>query len=396
MDSLASTAFFSQVYDDRVKNSREWITSICSSLDIQTYHLNRSAANTPGNEANRLIEKADFLIAFCTRKVATNEPDKFLTSPTILEEIATARARSKPILCFFEKGVEVTGFVPSSATYSFLDDAESLTNQDMASIIRSIHETKLQTLSRSQEVDSHTGSKNFVIPDLNILVQLKNSPAGLYWEYTLERTIQFQENHSLPFLSAAYCMEHREGCEEPPIWKIEVERELTSNHTVSHEVKNGFGSVEVRTKLSPDPAKGEKVFFRERYRSPHLATIFKPKSQDLLGKQLNNFDAYDGMAIINRIENLSIRYVFPRGYRVRDVEPIVSTFSNSLDFPHQQEITRLKEVGAIRIEEFDRATTINLSVERPLYQYFYGVSWNAPTLEELPNAVAQRAPAFED
>lgn len=395
MDSVPARAFFSQVYDDRVEKSREWIASICAALDIETFHLSGAASQTPGEEANRLIQRSDFLIALCTKKIATNDPSKFHTSQSVIEEIATARSNGKPILCFFENGVEVSGFLPSSSTYTYLENAENLTVADMAKIIRAVHETKLQSISRSDDIPQHTSVKSFTIPALTIVIELKNEEEGLYWEYTIERMLKFQEDYSLPILTAAYCMEHHEGCETPPHWKMEVERDGRLAET-EHEVSHGFGSVEIRTRLIPPPKKNENVFIRERYRSPFLATIAKPKKKrDRVAFNGKHYDAYDGMAIISRVQALRLKYIFPKGFEITNVSPIVSTFSSKLDFPHTGEIERLLSSGALKVDEFDRQFTVELLVERPYYQYFYGVGWNAPDETELPNPIAQTAPPFE-
>jgi hypothetical protein len=372
-----------------VEDSITRVQQLCRALDVETFWVDRASSNTPSIDAKNKIEKADFLIAFCTRKDKVEGSPEYLTSTAVREEIAFAKAMDKRVICFFEEGVRADGFAGNMYTYSYLQNAESLTPTDLFDITQAIHRTKLHSVEKSDDVIHSTGIRNFSVSNFTILIELANTEHGLLWDYVIEKSYSFEAEHNLPLTHSAFCLENLPGRTRAPLYELEFRK---NGNKVSPELSavETPGCIEIKSTLVPAPRKGDNLFVRERYRSPYLAPIHA--GQDIrhqIARGPVSLDAYDGICVISRIQTLRLIYQFPQGYDVRNLQPIVSTFSWSLDDVNEAEVSRLIRENCFRLEEFNNRTRAELIVERPLYQYFYGLGWTLPSEDDLPNKVAQ-------
>lgn len=391
MESIPAKAFLSQVFDKRMDDSLSRIKAICRALDIETVWVDRTSPDTPATVAADKIEKSDFLIAICSRKTKLDGRDAYHTSTAVREEIAIAKAKGKNIVCFLETGVEADGFSGNMFTYGTLEDAEHLTANDLFDITQAIHNAKLRSVESATDVMHATGIRNFYLSDFVMRIELVDGDAGLYWEYVIEKTFKFEAEHDLPITHSAFCLEGG-LCKDSPTYKIEY---LKNDSVVEADVtvKLSPGSVELRSTFDPPLRKGDTLLSRERYRSPFLVPIHSDQdiqySVDLKGQVYNS---YDGICVINRIQHLKLVYVFPRGYEPKGIQPLVSTFSWVLDHVNQSEVDRIARDNCFVTDRFDGRVTATLTIDRPLYQYFYGLAWQLPGEVTLSNSVATAAP----
>ncbi|MGE0409684.1 MAG: hypothetical protein AB7P23_10560 [Amphiplicatus sp.] len=335
-----------------------------------------------------MIEKANFLIAVCSRRNKVDGKSRYLTSTAVREEIAFANAFNKPIICFLEDGVEADGFAGSMYTYKVLQNAENLTPEDLFDIVQGVHDTKLRALDSHQPSLSFGGITNFVVPKLTMQIELCNGREGLYWQYVIEREMEFEADHDYDLVHSAFALEDLAEAKHSPIYDLELKRNGVKEQPTLTAIFSP-GGVELKSRLQPRPRKGERVFVRERYRSPYLVPIHAgqkvQRGVEIDGVTLN---AYDGVYIINRIHRLELRFVFPKGYVVDEIQPLVATFSNALDHLNDTEIKRLKHSDAFYRDEFDSTVTAGLKIDRPLYQFFYGLAWRLPEEASLPGKIA--------
>lgn len=394
MDSVPAKAFLSQVFDPRMEDSLNRIKAICKALDIETVWVDRAASETPSTVAAEKIDNADFLIAVCSQKMKLDGKEKYLTSTAVREEIAIAKAKNKNIVCFMEKDVEADGFSGNMFTYSILENASALTANDLFDITQGVHSTKLKSISKADDVIHATGIRNFYLSDFVMRIELIDSSGGYFWEYIIEKTFQFEAEHDYPITHSAFCLES-EISKASPTYQIEYTLNGAATIPTVSE-KNSPGSIELRSKFDPPLKKGDVLFSRERYRSPWLVPVHAGQdiqySIDLNGQV---FNSYDGICVINRIQNLKLIYAFPKGYEPKNIQPLVATFSWVLDHVNQSEVDRIKKDNCFKLEQFDGRTTATLCIDRPLYQYFYGLAWKLPAETQLTRTVASAAPAWE-
>jgi hypothetical protein len=375
MDSMRATAFFSRPFDSRIQNTVECIMALCKGIDIETVCVDSPSPSVPSTEANTLIKKSDFLIALCSRIHKIENEDAYLTSTAVREEIAAAQAMGKKVIFFFEQGVKPDGFAHNRATSHILNDASSLNCHDIEKILKGIHDTKLASIEHSDDIFHATGVRNFHIPEVYARFELKNSEKGLIWEYTIEKHIVFEDTHDLPITSAAYCGQQFNGCTRSPNYKTEFERN-GKKETPSIEVLEEPGFIELKSTFDPLPKVGDTIFLREKFQSPFLGPIYSDKPMKSVNLKSKNYNGYDGVSIIHRTHSLKLDMVFPEGVGFKNITPIVATFSNTLDYIHEQEISKIQKSNWFSIDTFDGITTARLRIDRPLYQYFYGLVWN--------------------
>lgn len=395
VESFPAKAYLAQVFDDRVKDSLSRIAKICEALDVTPSWIDGASSSAPADEAKDKISESDFLVAFCTRKDKLDGCDDYHTSNAVREEIAIAKAMDKQVLCFLEKGVKPDGFAGSRSTYSILENAETLTPKDIFDITRGVHKTKLKATKSTPEIVHATGVNNYLIHDFIMEIELvDDAEHGLYWSYTTERKFVFESDHDQPLTHSAFCLEGEHAAKKP-IFQLEFQKN-GSKIEPQLEVRELPNGVDIKSTLKPNPSKGDEIFVREHYRSPFLNPIFDEQNIGIkisIGKQ--TLGAYDGICVISRVKNLTIRYKFPRKYIAKDIQPLVTTFSNQLDNVNNGEVDRLISEKAFVAREFNESITAEICVQRPLYQYFYGLGWNVPLKGSQEWKIAEEPPAFK-
>lgn len=388
MESIPARAFLSRVFDKRVADSLKRVELICKALDIETICVDRASSSVPAEVAKEEIKKSDFLIAICTRTDKLDGSDKYVTSAAVREEIAFAKALDKKVICFLEQGISADGFVGNMFTYSKLENAEALTADDLFQIVQGIHRTKCAAITRSEEIQHATGVGNFFVSSYAMQIALMDTPSGLLWDYVIERKYSFEAEHDFPLTHAAFAPQNAGPQSGAPKWKLEFEKNGKAIQPTLSETKS-IGAVEIKSTFDPPLNKGDVLFVRERYRYPFLTPIHSGQGiRQAIKVGGTMLDAYDGVAIINRIQQIRLTFVFPRGYAPRDIQPVVGTFSFNLDHSNDDEVARLTEAKCFTVEQFDDTVKAHLVVERPLYQYFYGAGWNLPDPGELKSAIA--------
>jgi hypothetical protein len=397
MDSFSAKAYLAQVFDDRVKDSLTTIKNVCEALDVTPTWIDGASSSPPAEEAKDLISGTDFLIAFCTRKDKLEGCNEYHTSNAVREEIAIAKAQDKQVICFLENGVRADGFTGSRSTYSFLENAEKLTPKDIKDIVRSLHKTKLKSIKTAPEIVHATGVNNYSVISLDMEIELINDTSrGAYWNYTIERIFEFEADHDQPLTHSAFCLEGIPNAVQPT-YSLEFLKNQEAVET-SLDVRELPNGVDIKSSFNPAPKKGDIIFVREQYKSPHLNPIF---SEQNVGTKLSIgdhiLDAYDGLCVISRVKELIIRYKFPKSYKVKNLQPLVMTFSNALDHANKDEIARLIEEKSVSIREFNNSISAELCVKRPLYQYFYGMGWGTPSSKSTDfSKISESAPTFID
>jgi hypothetical protein len=396
VQSINSSAFLSRVFEDRVSDTVERITQICRALDIDTYCVQGASSNTPTEDAKEKIGRADFLVAICTRKDKLEGLDKYHTSTAVWQEIAIAKAMNKRVVCFLENGVLADGFAANMFTYQFLEDAENLKPRDLYNVTAAVHRTKLASATRTDDILQATGLNNFSVSTMVMRLALTDTRKGLAWDYVIERTYKFEAEHNVPLSHAAFCPQDTAAFTRAPRWQLEFFKN-GSPIEPDVEAQEAPGRVTLLSRFDPPLTKGDSLFVRERYRYPYLAPIHTGQGvRQSIRVGANTFDAFDGAAVIHRIQHLKLIYSFPRLYVTKDLQPTVATFSYTLDHVNDEEVARLITENCFEMDTFDQRVRATLSVERPLYQYFYGLVWNLPEPDSLPSVIASEDVDWDD
>jgi len=381
MESVRVRAFFSRPFDPRVAETVEYIKAICRGLDIEPICLDGAGTESPADEAKNLIETADFFIGFCPKSDKLEGKNQYITSRAVRDEVTLAKAFNKPIICFLEDGVKADGFLQSTTSYKILEDTESLTSKDFESIIHGIHKGKLRSLTGSPAILGLQDSKTFNIANMNVRFKLKKTEKGLLWDYVFELEYDFDQDHPQPLKHTAFSIEDAPVDSNPPLWKVSYTRNGMAEHPEISAIEKA-NIVDIKSTFSPPLKKGDKLIVKQHYQSPYLGAVHKEQNTcfDVRGKK-GRLDGTEGLCIINRVQRLKISFVFPEGYLVENIQPLVTTFSNTLDDPIDREIERIINEKLWEVEQFDGETTVVMNLDRPLYQCFYGVGWILPSFE---------------
>lgn len=387
MDSVTSKAFFSRPFDDRISETISLIEAICRGMDVQTVCVDSPSAAVPSAEANSLIAKSDFLIAMCTKVHKIEGKDQYLTSTAVREEIAAAQALGKKVIFFFEKDVNPDGFAYNRATSHVIENAKKLSHIEIEKITKGIHQTKLATIEKGNDIFYATGVKNFHISHCRVRYELKKTQKGLLWEYTIEKNIVFEDDHHLPITSSAYCLQNVPECINPPNFTTNFIRNGKIEHPQT-EIVSEKGFVRISSTFDPLPKQGDVVLLREKFQSPFLAPIYSGYPNNAIKVLGKTYNAYDGVGIIHRTHLLDFELIIPEEVGFTDISPMVGTFSNELDYINEEEIGKINDSNWFTTENFGGSQTVRLRVDRPLYQYFYGIAWNVVSAsdEALPIA----------
>ncbi|WP_432768666.1 MAG: hypothetical protein HEQ22_15085 [Sphingopyxis sp.] len=384
MKSVEARAFLSRSFKAEFAETVSKVQKICAALDIETVCVDRVGSTPPAAEAIAMINDVDFLIALCGRESKAEGKDKYFTSQSVRDEITMAATAKKPILCFIEDGVELAGFSGSMFTYKKLEQFKSITDEDLFQIVNGVHDEKLKSIDRMDTIPYATGITNYYITKSEMQIELKKTDSGFIWDYIIERKYVFEDDHRTPIIHAAFCIDNISGCELPPVYSIDIEKNGSKANVEIDIVEEGCGKIELHSTTLPYPTKGDTILVREHYQSPFLnithggQTARRPLK---IGECL--LQAYDGSFIINRVEKLIVRLKVPSGYSLSDVQPVVSTFSTRLDHLNESEMKRLREAASLKVDNFFGTQVYELRVDRPLYQYFYGLGWDVPKIGEV-------------
>lgn len=224
---------------------------------------------------------------------------------------------------------------------------------------------------------------------------LVEAPGGLTWDYVIEREYRFETDYDQPLVHAAYCPQESSTYVHPPLCKLEFS--LNGVEVLPElEFTTSPGKIAARSKFGRPLTPKDQVRVLERYRHPLLAPAFAEQSLlspiEFAGKR---FDGYDGLDVVSRIEELRLMYEFPRGYVPTGLQPVVGTFSYQFDQPNEHEIERLINEGCFKAKVFDKTYSAELTVQRPLYQYFYGVGWKLPVQSSFSTGVAAESDVWD-
>jgi hypothetical protein len=132
---------------------------------------------------------------------------------------------------------------------------------------------------------------------------------------------------------------------------------------------------------------------RERWRAACFNVIFQDAANQA-GIEVDGVKrvAFDGAHISNSIEKLHIRFAFPRGYLVAQPSVLVSTFVGSPGRLNLGEMERVQREGGVQMRNFNKSSSFELTVDRPLFQYFYGFCWKPPDRTEFSKGEWAGAP----
>lgn len=264
-----------------------------------------------------------------------------------------------------------------------------LTDNDIQAILYGIHQTKLSSINVTGDIFHASGIKNFHVSELRSQIELKMTGKGLLWEYTTEKSFKFEAEHDLPITAAAYCMQQLDGCKCAPLHKVEFWKNGVSVIPES-DLREEPGFVELRSKLSPLPRQGDTVKVRERFQSPFLGPIYANSPLSRISVGGRSYNAYDGFAVVHRVQDFHLKFVFPEELGIVSVAPLVATFSRTLDYISEDEVARIHEKSLLSTETFNGNFVATLRVDRPMYQYFYGIAWELPTkTESMPNVAPE-------
>jgi len=389
--NVSSKAFFSRAFDSRVSEFVDCINKVASALNVETYHVDSASPKTPPKEAQKLIQNSDFLIALCTKSEKIEGCDEYTMSTAVREEIVVANTAEIPVLCFVEDKVRTDGFLGNRLTYEIIDNGELPSLDDIQRIVKGIYETKLSSLRFSQNISTAGLVSDFFYENIRMRIELLDLQEGYCWDYVIEKSLKFTGNDVQPLQHCAWAAASSADSDDPPIYNLEF---LLNGRPVSPtlEEKIQKNSINVRSVFEPPLKKDDNLFVREKFRSPFLSPVHSNQmaSHDIsvLG---DNYDIYDGLCVVQRIEQLSIEFVFPENYPISRVSPVVSTFSDTLDQIHERELNRLKQDGHFNVASFNSKRTYSIEIERPFYQYLYGIAWCLPAESELPLKLAESA-----
>lgn len=377
MDSIAVKAFLSCSFRPDDHDVVVLFHQICKALDIDCQNVSGAYKRVPAEQARKMIAASDLCIVIASRREEISEG--FYRMPeAVNEELSIAYGKEKPILLFVEKGVQIDGMKTGYCTYATFDSDSLWTSDQISSIIKSLHEEKLELIP-VQSAHQTQVSRDKIIRSNKFLIELRPCESELRWFYTLQAKIEFFKDIEvgLPLDFWAGIAQAAESS-EPISVDVELIEAPKNMKAVLTNVTSSSTESKNLLEFDPKPQKGDVVEYWCYVNSPHLNCRYKDETSSTPPLRIGGkeYHCFDGFLTVHRVQHAMVEIRFPSGYGLsaRDVVFFVGNYGNGVDYLVSEEIERAN----VEIDEIGGNVRLRATIDNPLFQLLYGFAWNPP------------------
>lgn len=376
MKSASVNVFFSCSFNGLDKDINSFFQSICLGLDVKCSNVDTAYSALPPDQAKKMINDSQGLIAICTRRTKIDD-DKYAMSSAVQDEISIAYACDLPVLMFVEEGVLVDGFKSNYGTYLYFNREVLSKNEVFQKIIKAIHEFKMGMVS-DYDILVDQGIDDFYADYLYRLIELKYSCGDYFWEYTFTKKIKFVRSYKKALKTAAWAQFPMHMPSDAALidWDIIVHDGSKDFKIIPDIQEHTALSFEAMMKIEPNPEKDDFIDFSVITRSKYFNPLWEDQVDRRKLFNINDKDYFcvDGTLPIQRTKKAILEFRFPREYGllIDEVVPVVGSYTSNLDYLVPSELERLN----LDKEYFAGNLTLRLCINSPLLHHYYGVAWN--------------------
>lgn len=344
MRSVKIDAFLSMSFSDSDKEINDLISAICRGLDINCQNVSYASRRTPPDQAKKLIQNSQALIAICTRREELAD-GTFNMPQAVSDEIAFAYGIEKPILVIIEDGLNKKGFKEKLGTYLEFDKSSMKSPEFIEKIVKSVHGFKIDAIGPHQ-VGAYHELDDSHADEMFHLVELKKDKDDFVWEYSTRKTIIYTKDSSRSFPTSVFSTQDTKIPEgTPPIeWTFEQigsTNNISLEYTIEQQTAN---CVEARLKPNPSASAGDSVTYKTFSRHKYLNELWDDEctSQKTVHLKSGDFKANEGLLFIHRTKKAVVEFRFCREYGIKksEIVPFVASYTSSIDFEVESELNR--------------------------------------------------------
>lgn len=372
--------FFSCSLQPAEAELNAWFKAFCSGFGISCTTVDNASTKAPPVKARDDIERLEGFIAIVTRRKRIGK-NKFLMPSSVRDEIAIAFSHEKPLLIFVERGVEMDGLVPPSVTYKVFDRDSIHTPAFAQTLVEALENFRREVLEQIRAV-RYEFAPDYRVKEIKSVLSVRYANSRYVWHTSITRDLHFEHAFEGELTSAVWPNPRwsRPGLAFKGDWEIVVLQQSKKFELQARPVVLTGDHLDLRIKLSPAPQPGDYIVYTRRFVTPYLNPLFADEKpvESLPGVTIGGapFDVYDGVAIVERTNNLHYHCSFPVSYGLvpEQIRAFCGERSGIVDRVALTETKRLKPTIVVLDEEI----VVDLRVEHPQEQLFYGIAWNLP------------------
>ncbi len=378
MESARIDCFFSCSFSDTDREVNDFFRSICIGLDLRCINVGHASASTPPEQAVKMIDSSQLLIAICTRRNKIDD-NKYVMPQAVQSEISIAYGKDVPVLMFVEEGVELAGFYGNFGSYLQFDRNNLINPDNIQKFVKSIHEAKVQVLAPHQ-IGVSQGASDAFAEYVNHLVELKKVDNEFYWEYSNTKKLVYisssKRGFNISFWSTAPAIIPKDW---PKIeWRYDLHSSTRGINLLPIVNNHSSSQIDVVMKLEPNPDAGDIIEYSTSISSRYINPIWSDEVRDGSYVQFDDGEylCSDGLVCAHRTKKAVIEFRFDRDFKIskNDIRPFVGSYTSTLDYEVPSELKR----AVTRIEEFGKYLIIRMEIDSPLPGHMYGLAWNPP------------------
>lgn len=376
MKSINMDVFLSASFDAADKGLNDHFVALCEALDIKGVNVSFGSKRLPHEQARKLIEQSQALIAICTRREELKN-GSFNMPQAVNDEIAFAVGLKKPILVLMEEGVNKGGFKEKFATYQQFDRETISDSASMKDALKAIHGFKMDVLDDAEADDSREPHDSHA-EELSHLVELRCHSGEYKWEYSTTKKIVYTRSSARAFPTAVFTVQDVEIPDDAQKIEWSLETLSSSSGIDLIETIDKHTATAFKARLRPDPPAeaGDYIKYRTFARHRYLIPLWQDEVHKAKSIHLDSgrYDVAEGLLFIHRTKKAVIEFRFCREYGIKeqDVVPFVASYTNDIDFEVKSELNRAQ----VRVEDFGGGVTVRMEIESALPGHLYGIAWN--------------------
>lgn len=334
----------------------------------------------PPARAKELIADCAGLIAVLTRREPLAAGDYEMPA-AVREEVSIAYALGKRILIFAEMGVRLDGFMNNYATYMVFDrgalDRPETLEQALSSIrsFRVRAETELSDAARA-------AAGEFLTTFVRGLFALRYEYDRFVWFSSVTKRLEFERPLHREITTAVWPnLRWRRPIDAPPAeWGVTVNSSSRSFRAETRADVLEADHLEGRIRFAPAPERDDFIEYTRWFKSAYLNPLFADEMPDRAppGIVLDGvpYHVFDGIMVTEPTRTLHYHCSFAGEYGLRagELRPFVAEHPFALESVVPSEIGRT----VTDVTSFGSDIVVDLRVENPQTQLFYGLAWVLP------------------
>ena len=371
--------------DAKVTN---FFKALCQGLRISCVNVTGADTSVPPARARELIADCEGLIAVLTKREPLAAGDYEMPA-AVREEVSIAYALGKRILIFAEAGVRLDGFMNNYATYMVFDrialDRPETLEQALSSIrtFRARAEAELHDARRAA-----TGE--FLTSFVRGLFALRYESDRFVWFSSVTKRLEFQRPLHREITTAVWpnLRWKRPVGATPAQWGVTVN---SSSRPFRAEIRADVleaDHLEGRIRFAPAPERGDFIDYTRWFRSAQLNPLFADEMPEGAppGIVLDGvpYQVFDGVMVTEPTKALHYHCSFAGEYGLRAGE--LRSFVAEHPFVLESAVPSEMNRTVTEVTSFGSDIVVDLRVENPLPQLFYGLAWVLPRRPLLSTA----------